>query len=133
MQRMPKRKQLTLIDKNKFSSPSGEAVGRLKILARKLLAELDAVEYQQLSETSQLDFYEEVKRFEIRLISEALHHSEGHQIRAARLINLNPTTLNNKIKQYDIKVNTFSKDVDVQKNGRASAFRTVKERSSQSG
>jgi DNA-binding NtrC family response regulator len=41
----------------------------------------------------------------------AFWHSEGHQLEAARLIRINPSTLNAKIKHYGIQVNTFSKDV----------------------
>ena|SRR5687767_10762927 len=49
-----------------------------------------------------LDFYEEVSRFEIDLIRRALIQTGGHQRRAARLLNLKVTTLNSKIKHYNI-------------------------------
>ena len=49
-----------------------------------------------------INFYEEVRRFEIDLIRTALKLSGGSQTRAARLLHLNPTTLNSKIKYYDI-------------------------------
>ena len=48
------------------------------------------------------DFYDEVKRFEIDLIRRALDQTSGHQSRAARLLGLNATTLNSKIKSYNI-------------------------------
>jgi DNA-binding NtrC family response regulator len=41
-----------------------------------------------------VNFYEEVKRFEIDLILRALEQTGGHQSRAARLLGLNATTLN---------------------------------------
>ncbi len=47
-------------------------------------------------------FYDEVKRFEIDLIQRALDQTAGHQSRAARLLGLNATTLNSKIKSYNI-------------------------------
>jgi DNA-binding NtrC family response regulator len=50
-----------------------------------------------------VNFYEEVKRFEIDLIRRALDQTAGHQSRAARLLGLNATTLNSKIKAYDIR------------------------------
>jgi DNA-binding NtrC family response regulator len=50
-----------------------------------------------------VNFYEEVKRFEIDLIRRALDQTAGHQSRAARLLGLNATTLNSKIKTYDIR------------------------------
>ena len=47
-------------------------------------------------------FYDEVKRFEIDMIQRALEQTSGHQSRAARLLGLNATTLNSKIKSYNI-------------------------------
>lgn len=49
-----------------------------------------------------VNFYEEVKRFEIDLIRRALDQTAGHQSRAAQLLGLNATTLNSKIKSYNI-------------------------------
>ncbi len=49
-----------------------------------------------------VNFYDEVKRFEIDLIRRALDQTGGHQSRAARLLGLNATTLNSKIKSYNI-------------------------------
>jgi len=49
-----------------------------------------------------VSFYDEVKNFEIDLIRRALNQTGGHQSRAARLLGLNPTTLNSKIKTYNI-------------------------------
>ena len=50
-----------------------------------------------------VNFYDEVKRFEIDLIRRALDQTGGHQSRAARLLGLNATTLNSKIKIYNIQ------------------------------
>ncbi|MEO7660324.1 MAG: sigma-54 dependent transcriptional regulator [Pyrinomonadaceae bacterium] len=49
-----------------------------------------------------VSFYDEVKKFEIDLIRRALDQTGGHQSRAARLLGLNATTLNSKIKGYNI-------------------------------
>ena len=49
-----------------------------------------------------VNFYDEVKRFEIDIIRRALEQTGGHQSRAARLLGLNATTLNSKIKTYNI-------------------------------
>lgn len=51
-----------------------------------------------------VNFYDEVKRFEIDLIRRALDQTGGHQSRAARLLGLNATTLNSKIKSYNIGI-----------------------------
>ncbi len=48
------------------------------------------------------NFYDEVRKFEIDLIRRALDQTGGHQSRAARLLGLNATTLNSKIKGYNI-------------------------------
>ena len=49
-----------------------------------------------------IDFYDEVRRFEIDLIRCALDHAGGHQARAARLLGLKATTLSLKMKRYGI-------------------------------
>jgi transcriptional regulator with GAF, ATPase, and Fis domain len=54
-----------------------------------------------------IDFYGEVRRFEVALILEALRFTHGSQARAAALLGLNPTTLNCMIKRYDISVESF--------------------------
>jgi DNA-binding NtrC family response regulator len=51
-----------------------------------------------------VSFYDEVRRFEIDLIRRALGQTGGHQSRAARLLGMNATTLNSKIKTYNINL-----------------------------
>ena len=51
-----------------------------------------------------IDFYDEVRRFEVDLIRRALEQTNGHQSRAARLLGMNATTLNSKIKTYNIQL-----------------------------
>jgi DNA-binding NtrC family response regulator len=51
-----------------------------------------------------INFYDEVRRFEIDLIRRALDQTGGHQSRAARLLGMNATTLNSKIKTYNIQL-----------------------------
>jgi transcriptional regulator with GAF, ATPase, and Fis domain len=48
----------------------------------------------------------EVQRFEIDLIRSALDRAGGNQARAARLLDIKPTTLNAKLKRYKISLNT---------------------------
>jgi transcriptional regulator with GAF, ATPase, and Fis domain len=55
-----------------------------------------------------VNFYDEVKRFEIDLIRRALDQTGGHQSRAARLLGLNATTLNSKIKTYNLDARPHS-------------------------
>ena len=50
-----------------------------------------------------VDFYSEVKQFETALIKLALGETDGNQARAAKLLGLQATTLNSKIKLYKIE------------------------------
>ena len=72
-------------------------------LSRELSRALSALLFTGLPDTATgVDFYEEVRRFETGLILSALRETGGKQCRAAALLGLKPTTLNNKIKAYDI-------------------------------
>jgi|SRR5882672_800762 len=51
-----------------------------------------------------INFYDEVRRFDINLIKQALFHANGKQAAAASLLKLNATTLHSKIKFYGIKM-----------------------------
>jgi len=59
---------------------------------------------------AEMNFYEEVRRFEIRLITRALRRTHGKQTAAARLLGLKPTTLNAKMKQYQMRGNDRASD-----------------------
>jgi len=65
------------------------------------LAEVSAA-VANLNTRSVVDFFDEVKRFEISLISRALELTGGNQARAARMLGLGTTTLNYKIKAYEM-------------------------------
>ncbi len=49
-----------------------------------------------------VDFYDEVTKFEIELIKQALICTKGNQRAAARLLGLKPSTLNSKVKTYNL-------------------------------
>jgi DNA-binding NtrC family response regulator len=68
------------------ASPEGASVGAVHDLGRGI------------------NFYDQVRRFEIDLIQRALEQTSGHQSRAARLLGMNATTLNSKIKSYRINL-----------------------------
>ncbi len=81
----------------------------LKELTLRLVREVQSIgEVHKLSLEGGLDFYDEVTRFEIDLIKRALLQTAGHQGRAARLLNLKVTTLNSKIKHYNISLKGFA-------------------------
>jgi len=59
---------------------------------------------------AEMSFYEEVRRFEIGLITRALQRAHGKQKEAARLLGLKATTLNAKMKQYQMRGNDRASD-----------------------
>ena len=80
----------------------------LRELVLRLLCEVQSInEASPFTIGSDFDFYDEVKRFEIDLIKRALLQTGGHQMRAAKLLNLKVTTLNSKIKHYGISLTPF--------------------------
>ena len=48
---------------------------------------------------------EEVRRYEVELITSALFRTHGNQKKAAKLLGVNNTTLNSKMKRYRISTN----------------------------
>jgi transcriptional regulator with PAS, ATPase and Fis domain len=87
---------------------------KIREMAAALLEETASLEHEEgmaeasatvtgLSATSEIDFFEEVRRFEIRLIERAMELAGGNQARAAKLLGLGTTTLNYKIKTYQLQ------------------------------
>ena len=94
---------------NEERAASRNSIKTLKELTLRLLREVQSIgEVHALSFEGGLDFYDEVSRFEIDLIKRALLQTGGHQGRAARLLNLKVTTLNSKIKHYNISLEGFA-------------------------
>ncbi|HEY6802089.1 MAG TPA: helix-turn-helix domain-containing protein [Pyrinomonadaceae bacterium] len=62
--------------------------------------DLSAIELPPIDD--HFDFYHEVEQFEINLIQSALRITGGSQVKAARLLKLNTTTLNAKLKLFKI-------------------------------
>ncbi len=90
------------------ASEQGEAalkarIDNLKMAALTLLQEVHALtEVETANVEEGIDFYEEVRRFEMQLIVRALEQTGGHQGRAARLLKLKLSTLNSILKRYQI-------------------------------
>jgi transcriptional regulator with GAF, ATPase, and Fis domain len=75
----------------------------LKEIALALSVAVEALGSAHLADVEDgTDFYEAVRRFEVALIQRALKQTGGNQAGAARLLNLKQTTLNEKIKRYNI-------------------------------
>jgi transcriptional regulator with PAS, ATPase and Fis domain len=73
-----------------------------------LLREVESLRRtHQATASPNLDLHEEVQRYEIELIRQALNRTRGNQRRAAKLLGVKVTTLNCKIKRFGI---SFSED-----------------------
>jgi DNA-binding NtrC family response regulator len=94
--------------------PGRNRVQRLAELANTLLREAETLasdkafteesgKLRTLNISEGVDFYDEVKSFEINLIKLALQRTGRNQAAAARLLHIKPTTLNFKIKLYGIE------------------------------
>jgi len=74
-------------------------------MVMKLQEELESLsEVATLDVESGVNFYDEVRHFEIELIKRALIVMGGRQTKAAKLLQMNATTLNAKIKCYNIRL-----------------------------
>lgn len=100
--------QVTPIDDNSETSTARQSMTTLRELVLRVLCEVQSInEVTPVIIGHDFDFYEEVRRFEIDLIKRALLQTGGHQVRAAKLLNLKVTTLNSKIKHYNISLGAF--------------------------
>lgn len=81
----------------------------LRVLIHSLSSEFDSLQnYQTRYLNVKLDLPKVVETFEADLIRCALMRTGGNQRRAARLLNIKATTLNNKIKKMGISLNGLS-------------------------
>jgi len=94
--------------------PDRDRVQRVVDLAEALLSEAEtlardkafteeATRLKPLDIVGGIDFYQEVQQFETHLIKMALDETGGNQARAARLLGIKATTLNSKIKLFEIQ------------------------------
>ncbi len=74
----------------------------LRDVALTLLSALDSLRSTHPVRDRSLKLQDEVQRFETDLIRTALERTGGNQARAARLLGVKHTTLNAKIKRYQI-------------------------------
>jgi transcriptional regulator with PAS, ATPase and Fis domain len=79
-------------------------IDSLRQLVNRLNDELEALNSTKsvLVGKESLDLSEEVRRFEIGLIKLALQRANGRQIAAAKMLNVKVSTLNDKIKRYQL-------------------------------
>lgn len=84
----------------------------LRDVALTLLDAVDSLRNAQPSRSQGLRLQDEVRRFETDVIRSALEKTGGNQARAARLLGIKHTTLNAKIKRYQISQRANSAEVD---------------------
>ncbi len=100
----------------KIGAPSDEAlenrIEALKELTLVLFRQVEALaEKRSLDITRRsINLYDEVRRFETEIIRYALLQTGGHQSRAAHLLGVKITTLNAKIKRYNIPLDASVND-----------------------
>lgn len=76
-----------------------EKIETLQAAAGTLLEEIKSLRYAaDYEDEDAIDFYEKVGKYEMHLIKKALEKSGGNQAKAARMLNLKPSTLNMKMK-----------------------------------
>lgn len=93
------------LDRNeKNEEITANQLDTLKSMVRKVLVEIEAIGMSpNLDVGGGIDFYDAVEKFEVSLIKSALLRTGGHQSRAAKLLGIKKTTLNAKIKHYNIE------------------------------
>ena len=79
----------------------------LREIALSLLTELETLGRATPAAAGKIRLDDEVKRFEIDLIRAALDRVHGNQSRASRILGIKKTTLNAKIKRYQIQPRNF--------------------------
>jgi len=84
-----------------------KSLSRLLTQELDLLANMPAFVEKSVKNGTPICFFTELQRFECRLIRSALIRSMGNQTKAAKLLNLKPSTLNSKIKHSNIDLLGF--------------------------
>lgn len=83
--------------------PLNARLENLRDIACTLLTELDSLGQLAPRPASPIDLKDAVQKFEMDLISAALERTRGNQSQAARLLGVKNTTLNSKVKRYQIR------------------------------
>jgi transcriptional regulator with GAF, ATPase, and Fis domain len=89
----------------KKATGTNDKIDFLREITAALLDEVKALKPLKTVDIKRgINFNEEVTRFEIYLIERALEQTGGHQMRAARLLNLKYTTFHEKLKRFQISL-----------------------------
>ena len=109
--------------RNSKTAAGNEQIESIKSITNLLLRKIEALEREapevaidQFKKGSNL--YEVITLYEKNLIRDALRATNWSQKRAAQILGVKPTTLNSKIKRYEINVKSFSGFSAGQTNGK---------------
>ncbi|HET7114505.1 MAG TPA: helix-turn-helix domain-containing protein [Pyrinomonadaceae bacterium] len=86
------------------SEVTPHTLNSLREAALTVLREVDTLTSRQPASPHKFGLQEEVQRYEIELIKDALQRTRGNQRRAAKLLGVKVTTLNCKIKRFGISI-----------------------------
>lgn len=76
-----------------------EAINRIATI---VLSEVETFASRNYLRGENINYYEELQRFEVELIMYAMYRAKGNQARAAQILNIKPTTLNAKVKRFNL-------------------------------
>ena len=94
---------LAFIERKMWQYSNQPRMGIVKQLLNKLLSELETVdESERIVLDEDFNLHEQVKHFEMDMIRHALQLTNQNQRLAARMLGINYTTLNAKMKRYGI-------------------------------
>ncbi len=95
---------LTALERSLWQHSTTPRMGIVKQLLNKLLEELETVnESENVNFSEDFNLYDQIKSFEIDMIRHALYLTNNNQRVAARMLGINYTTLNSKVKRYGIE------------------------------
>jgi DNA-binding NtrC family response regulator len=90
-----------------------QSIEALQTASFSLLRAAELIETALFSgDVRHINFFDEVRRFEISLIQRALNEVDFNQARASQILGINKTTLNSKIKQYSIPLDKRSENTE---------------------
>lgn len=108
---------------NLKSAADNEQIESIKSITNLLLRKIEALE-AELPEVvidaskKKSNLYEVITSFEKKLIRDALRATNWSQKRAAQVLGIKATTLNSKMKRYEINAKTFNNFSAGQTNGK---------------
>jgi transcriptional regulator with GAF, ATPase, and Fis domain len=111
----PERRVATSENVTRPSVETSQNLTGLREAALTLMREVESLTNvnQPKQERRKLALHEEVQNFEIDLICKALQRTRGNQRRAAKLLGVKVSTLNCKIKRFNISLSEYEREAMV--------------------